>query len=104
MARGPNSIYNLCVAKARDKDRSLAGCNDEDIIRDINLKYRCPSLLENDVKRVFFENNYGIKKTDKALKQWIELRYVARIPFNGYWAILFMDYSTRLKEKTTGAE
>ena len=106
MAKGPNTIYKQCVALARDKDKSLARCSKdigtEDVIREINTKYGYPSMLETDVKRVFFENNYGDKKTDKALKQWVELGYVARIRYLRYWTILFMDYTSALNTK--GAE
>lgn len=97
MARGPNAIYQQCVAKARETDKILAGADTDDVIREINLKYGYPSMLEKDVKRVFFENNYGENKTDKAIRQWIELSYVARVPYKRYWAILFMDYQTAIK-------
>ena len=105
MARGPNSIYQQCIAKASDNDKSLAGGNNtNDIIYLINSKYGYISMVENDVKRVFFENNYGEKKTDKALRQWLDLAYVGRIKYNGYWAILFMDYPSVIKHgKKTGA-
>ena len=100
MAKGPNSIYRICVAKARDIDKNLArGETDNEVLADINAKHNCPAMLEMDVKRIFFENNYGDKKTDKAIKQWIELGYVARIPYNKYWAILFMDYDSHIKKK-----
>lgn len=98
MAKGPNSIYKQCIAKASDDDKALAGGNyNDDITYLINAKYGYISMLEKDVKRAFFENNYGEKKTDKALKQWLELSYVGRIRFNGYWAILFMDYPSAIR-------
>lgn len=104
MARGPNSIYQQCIAKASDNDKALAGGDDtEDITYLINAKYGYLSMLEKDVRRVFFENNYGEKKTDKALKQWLELSYVARVRYNGYIALLFMDSVSKIRHKA-GAE
>lgn len=107
MARGPNSIYLQCIAKASDTDKTLAGGSDtKDIIYLVNSKYGYLSMTETDVKRVFFENNYGVKKTDKALRQWLDLSYVGRVQYEGYWIILFMDHLSVLKhgKKTKGAE
>ncbi len=101
MGKGPSTIYKECTTKAINYDKNLAlNANVKDVVREINEKYGYASLLELDVKRAFFENNYGTKKTDKALGQWMDLSLVGRVYYNGYWALLFLDHPTRIKGAT----
>ena len=92
MGRGPGSIYKICKAQAIDTAKSLAVSGDkDDIISRANNRYKCYTLLETDVKRVFFKENYSDKTTEKALRQWGDLQLTARRVYERYSIVIFLE-------------
>ena len=99
MGKGPYSIYNDCIASARSTDEWLADSqNENDIQYKANLKLDCITILEKDVRRFFFKQNYSDKATDRALKQWFDLSMAGRFRLDGYWIIYFAEYQTKIKK------
>ena len=98
MGKGPYSIYNDCIASARSTDEWLANSQDtNDIQHKANLKLGCITMLERDVRLMFFKQNYSDKATERALKQWIDLSMAGRYRLDGYLLVYFSDYDTKIK-------
>ena len=99
MGKGSYSIYQDCIASARSTDEWLAdGKNENDIQHKANLRLGCITMLERDVRLLFFKQNYSDKATDRALKQWYDLSMAGRIRLEGYQLIYFADYNTKIKK------
>lgn len=91
MGRGPGTIYKDCMALAIQRQKELAQTNENDVLKQFYDQYGCCSLLETDVKRIFFKENYSEKTTERALRQWGELDLAFRKTYNGYRLVLFME-------------
>lgn len=89
MGKGPGTIYKDCVAKAIQQYHNTKGKND--IIARINERTSCYCLMEEDVKRAFMLEDYGINATDKYLKQWNDLKMASTIYSEGYRVIAFTE-------------
>lgn len=92
MGKGPGTILKDCIALAIDRN----GKKDDKALLEINKTTGGYCLYEEEVKRLFLLQDYGVKSTDKYLKQWYDLSVASRIrDKNGYFFILF--YPSDLK-------
>ena len=98
MGKGPGTIYKDCLAIARRTDKELANDrNNNDLLRDFNLKFKVCCLFEKDIRMTFFKENYSTRTTEKALNQWVDLDLITRIPYKGYKVVLFNDTITSIQ-------
>lgn len=93
MAKGPGILYKECTAQAILRNQLAKKGNDK-IIASFNKKTGSCCLLEQDVKKLFLMNDYGINKTEKYLNQWCDLGMIARIYIDGYKVVVFQDLAT----------
>lgn len=93
MGKGPGTILKDCIALAIEKN----GNKDDKALSEMNKKTGGYCLYEDEVKRLFLLQDYGIRSTDKYLKQWYDLNVASRLrDKDGYIFILF--YPMELKE------
>lgn len=80
----PGKIYKKCLAKARDERRA------DDVIRSANSNADCIKYLyTTDVLRAFYGQDYGLKKAQKYIDEWVYLDLCFRRIYKGYEIIGF---------------
>ena len=87
MAKGPGTLYKECLAQAR---QIASQKNETDsIILEINERIGGYTIYEKDVYLHFLNSNYGMKKTEKCLKNWADLDIISRVKYKGFNLISF---------------
>lgn len=88
MGKGPGTIYKDCVALAT-QNKLDAELTKDKISKTINRNKGFCCLLEQDVKKLFMAEDYGLNAAEKYIKQWIDLDMASRMIIENYIVIAF---------------
>lgn len=92
MGKGPGTILKDCIALALERN----GKKDDKALMEMNDKTGGYCLYEDEVRRLFLLQDYGVRSTDKYLKQWYDLNVASRLRNkDGYIFILFYPWDIK---------
>lgn len=61
----------------------------DNLTLEVNNRFQCYCLTEEEVNREFLKENYSYKATEKAILQWLACNVAFRLPYKGYRIIGF---------------